>query len=389
MKSILSVFKKEVVDNIRDRQTMFYALLFGPLLLPIMVAGSLVAGFKQMSIDFDEITELPVINVEEAPNLVSFLRQNNIDAVAAPDNFRDRLRDGDINVALEISSDYGAKLETGQPAPLILYANDADKESSKAARKIASLLNVHERTLDSLRMQARGLDPTVFDSIALEQVDVSTEGAGAQILSSMLPFLLIMSMVMGGFYLAIDTTAGERERHSLEPLLSLPINRSSVVLGKYLATLAFVTLSGSLTAIALILLFHYFPSEALSSVIRMDAKTIGKAFLLALPLTILITSLLIAVSAFTRSTKEAQTYLGILMVIPMAPFFLLQFMTIKSANLIMAMPMMSQYKLLEKVAKGESPETLHILLSVSGTLIFAVLLLMLAFWLYRQDRILA
>ena len=121
----------------------------------------------------------------------------------------------------------------------------------------------------------------------------------------------------------------------------------------------------------------------------MDARTIGKAFVLALPLTILITSLLIAVSAFTRSTKEAQTYLGILMVIPMAPFFLLQFMSIKSANLIMAMPMMSQYKLLEKVAKGESPESLHILLSVSGTLVFAALLLLLAFWLYRQDRILA
>lgn len=389
MKSILAVFKKEVLDNIRDRQTMFYALLFGPLLLPIMVAGSLVAGFKQMSIDFGEITELPVINIESAPNLVSFLRQNNIDAVAAPDDYESSLREGDVSVVLEISEDYAANLESGIPAPLILYTNDADKDSSKAARKIASLLNVHERTLDSLRMQARGLDPTVFDSIVLEQVDVSSEGAGAQILSSMLPFLLIMSMVMGGFYLAIDTTAGERERHSLEPLLSLPINRSSVVLGKYLATLAFVTLSGSLTAIALILLFHYFPSEALSTVLNLDAKTIGKAFLLALPLTILITSLLIAVSAFTRSTKEAQTYLGILMIIPMAPFFLLQFMSIKSANLIMAMPMMSQYKLLEKVAKGESPLPLHILLSVSGTLVFAALLLLLAFWLYRQDRILA
>jgi len=94
------------------------------------------------------------------------------------------------------------------------------------------------------------------------------------------------------------------------------------------------------------------------------------------------------VAAFTRSTKEAQTFLGILMVLPMVPFFLLQFMNIKSANIIMLMPMMSQYKLLEKAAKNESIEGLHILLSFAGTLGAAALLLMLAFWLYRQDRIL-
>ena len=114
MKSIFSVFKKEVLDNIRDRQTMFYALLFGPLLLPIMVAGSLVAGFKQMSIDFNEVTELPVINIESAPNLVGFLRQNNIDAVAAPDDFETALREGDLSVVLEISC--------------LLYTSDAADE---------------------------------------------------------------------------------------------------------------------------------------------------------------------------------------------------------------------------------------------------------------------
>jgi len=389
MHSILSVFKKEVIDNIRDRQTMFYALLFGPLLLPLMVAGSMIAAFKQMSIDFNEITELPVINASSAPNLVSFLRQNNIDAVDAPEDYQAALLNADVPVILEIAEDYGENLANGKPAPLILYSNDANKDSSKSARKIASLLRLHEQTLDTLRMQARGLDPTVFDSVMLEQVDVSSEGAGGQLLASMLPFLLIMSMVMGGFYLAIDTTAGERERHSLEPLLSLPITRTTVVIGKYLATLAFVTLSGLLTAVALTLLFHYFPSEALSSVVKLDATTIARAFLLALPLTLLITSLLITVSALTRSTKEAQTYLGILMVIPMAPFFLLQFMSIKSADVIMSLPMMSQYKLLEKVATSEPIDPNHIVLSVCGTLLCAFLLLFVAVWLYRQDRILA
>jgi len=389
MSAVFAVCIKEIIDNLRDRQTVFYALLFGPLLLPSIVAGSLIGAFNQINIDFDEVTELAAINVSSAPNLVAFLRQNNIDTIPAPDNFRKRLSEGDIDLVLEVPKTFTDNMRAGTPAPLNLYLNEGNKDSTKAARKVASLLSVYERTIDSLRLQARGLDPKVFDSVRLEQIDISEDGASTQIIASMLPFLLIMSMVMGGFYLAIDTTAGERERLSLEPLLSLPISRQSVVLGKYLATLAFVALSGLLTSYTLVLIFHFFPSEALSSLLRFDATTIARAFILALPLSLLITSLLLAVSAFTRSTKEAQTYLGVIMAIPMAPFFLLQFLNIKSATRIMAIPMMSQYKLLEKVARNESIDPNHISLSVGTTVICALLLLWLAIWLYRQDRIIA
>lgn len=388
MSAVFAVLKKEIIDNLRDRQTLFYALLFGPALLPLLVAGSLIGGLKQASIDFAEVTELPVINAEAAPNLMRFLRQQNVDAITAPDDYEAALREADVDVVLEIMPGYAENLRAGRPAPLTLHTNDSSKTSTKAARKISSLLSVHKRTLDSLRMQTRGLNPDVFDSISLTQNDVSLEGAGGQILSSLLPFLLIMSMVMGGFYLAIDTTAGERERHSLEPLLSLPLDRKSVVLGKYLATLVFVFFSGLLTCVSLFLLFRFFPSDLLGGMLRFDAVAISKAFVLAIPLAFFITALLIAVSAFTRSTKEAQTYLGVLMVIPMAPFFLLQFMNIKSSSVIMAMPMMSQYKLLEKVAKSESIPLHYIALSATGTLLCAALLVMLAVWLYRQDRIL-
>ena len=130
------------------------------------------------------------------------------------------------------------------------------------------------------------------------------------------------------------------------------------------------------------------PTEVFAGTLHFDPFTLFTGLLLASTLILLIGSLLMSVAAFTRSTKEAQTFLGILMVLPMAPFFLLQFMNIKSANIIMLMPMMSQYKLLEKAAKNESIESLHILLSFAGTLGAAALLLMLAFWLYRQDRIL-
>lgn len=388
MRQVFAVMRKEVIDNLRDRQTVLYALLFGPVLMPLLIAGSLAGSLKQFSIDFEEISELPVVNASAAPNLMEFLHKNNIDTVEPPAEFESALRAGDIELVLEVSELYAGNLRSGTPAPLIMHSNDADKDSVRFARRIGQLINVHSQTLASLRLQVRGLDPGVFNTITLQENDVSSEGTSGQLLASLLPFLLIISMVMGGFYLAIDTTAGERERHSLEPLLSLPVERWQLTLGKYFATMVFVGMSVLLTAIGVYLLFRFFPSEALTSVLRFDGYAIAKALALASPLIFFITSVLIAVSAFTRSTKEAQTYLGLLMIIPMAPFFLLQFINIRSVAFVMALPMLSQYKLLEKVARNDVIPTLHIVLSVGGTLIGAFLLLLVAMALYRQDRIL-
>ncbi|MBX2884877.1 MAG: ABC transporter permease [Granulosicoccus sp.] len=388
MRRIFAVFKKEVQDNLRDRQTVFYALLFGPLLIPLLITATLVGTVKQQSIDFDEISSIPVVNADLAPNLMQFLRSHSMDVIAAEDDYETALRNGEVNVVLEVHSDYGSQLRDGKPAALIVHTNEADKNSAKAGRRISAVLSAYERQLASLRMQVRGLDPAIFDTLAINHTDVSEDGESGQLLASILPFLFIISMVMGGFYLAIDTTAGERERASLEPLLSLPMQRWQLVIGKYLATLLFVVLSVLLTAVSIYLIFRFFPSGSLVKLLRFDAAGITQALVLAAPLTFLITSLLIAVSAFTRSTKEAQTYLGLLMIIPMAPFFVLQFVTIRSAAAVMFLPMLSQYKLLEKVAKNDAIAPLHILLSVTGTLLCASLLLGVAIWLYRQDRIL-
>ena len=387
--SLFIIMFKEIVDNLRDRQTLFYALLFGPVLLPLLLGGSLVASFKQLSIDFDAVTTLSVVNAEQAPNLVDFLYSNNIDVQDAPDDVQASVRYGDALVVLEIPEDFTTQLRLGQPAPLTLHVNSADKESSKAARRVSAILGLYERTLNSLRLQHRGIDPQTFDSLNVIENDVSSDGANGQLLASILPFLFIMSMVMGGFYLAIDTTAGERERQSLEPLLSLPLSRSAVVFGKYGATLCFVTLSNALTALSIYTLFRVFPVELMGGQIRFDGWTVTRAFLLASPLLPFISALLITVSALTRSTKEAQTYLGLLMVIPMAPFFILQFLSVRSSISTMPMPMLSQYQLLESVVLGDTIPMTHILLSATGTLLATAALLYLASRLYRRERLLS
>lgn len=387
--NVFIVMIKEIIDNLRDRQTVFYALLFGPVLLPLLLGGSMVASFKQLSIDFDKITELSVVNADAAPRLMDFLYSNNVDVVNAADDVEKSVRYGDQLIVLEIGDEFGSSLRAGKPALLTLHVNSADKDSSKAARRIKALLSVYEQTINGLRLQHRGIDPATFDSLNIVEHDVSSDGANGQLLASILPFLLIMSMVMGGFYLAIDTTAGERERQSLEPLLSLPLSRSTLVFGKYGATLCFVTLSGVLTALSIYTLFKLFPVELMGGQLRFDGGTLTRAFLLASPLLPFISALLISVSAVTRSTKEAQTYLGLLMVIPMAPFFLLQFLTVRSTISTMPIPMLSQYQLLESAVLGDNIPWSHIALSASGTLVASALLLLLASKLYQRERLLS
>jgi sodium transport system permease protein len=379
---------KEIVDNLRDRQTLFYALLFGPVLLPLLIGGGLVASLKQATVSFDQPSPVAVSFSERAPNLMEFLRANNMDVEPAPDDIEGSVRSGDVAVVLEVPEDYASALRSGKPAPLIIHVNDGDKHSAKESRKLHTLLNAYAQTINALRMQHRGIDPSVFNSISIQLQDVSSNGFRGQILASILPFLLIVAMVMGGFYLAIDTTAGERERQSLEPLLSLPMSRYKLVLGKYLAVLTFVGLSSILTAISLYLVFRFLSPEAAGGVLSFDGPTIFTAWLLASPLIFFISAVLMTVAASTQSTKEAQTYLGLLMVFPMAPFFILQFVNIKSASLTMALPMLSQYQLLERVVLQDSLNPVHIALSVGGTLLAAALLYLGAVKLYSREKIL-
>ncbi len=385
---VLVMLWKEIIDNLRDRQTVFYALLFGPVLLPLLIGGGLVASLKQATVSFDEPSPLAVSFSERAPNLMRFLQSNNMDVETAPDDIEASVRRGDVAVVLEVPDDFETALRSGTPAPLIIHVNDSDKHSSKEARKLHTLLNAYSQTINALRMQHRGIDPSVFNSINVRLQDVSSNGFRGQLLASILPFLLIVAMVMGGFYLAIDTTAGERERQSLEPLLSLPMSRYKLVLGKYLAVLTFVGLSSILTAISLYLVFRFLSPEAAGGVISFDGPTIRTAWLLASPLIFFISAVLMTVAASTQSTKEAQTYLGLLMVFPMAPFFILQFVNIKSANLTMALPMLSQYQLLERVVLQDNISTTHIILSVTGTLIATALLYLAAVKLYSREKIL-
>lgn len=388
MSGLRVIILKEIRDNLRDRRSLFFALLYGPVLLPLLLIGPLLLNAGQLGADRSQAREVPTLGTTRAENLTQFLRRNNLDVVEPPADAMEALHRGELTLLLEIPESYPEDFRAGRPAHLIIHYNSADDDSLLLRRQLQNVLSGYDAQLRNLRLLARGLDPQRFDPLALDQRDVSNEPQGLQFIAHMIPFLLLFSMMMGGFYLAVDTTAGERERNSLEPLLSLPLPRHTVVLGKYLAILSFVLLSLLLPLLSSFALFRLLPDDMLDGVLEMGTVTFFIALVSSLPLAFLLTAFLLAIAAFARNSREAQTHLSLAMLLPMLPFFGLQFLDIQRDNLTMLLPMLSQFQIMELAVTGRDVPLAWLALSAVGTLAVAALFLGLALRLYSRERIL-
>src|SRR5262249_42667121 len=147
------------------------------------------------------------------------------------------------SLVVSVPDEFATHLLAGEPAPLLLYADASDPSSAKDIARVRTLLAQYSQLLARLRIVARGVDPLLLSPIVIHDVDVSTPASRSVLALGTLSYLILLTMLMGGMYLAIDATAGERERGSLEPLLTLPVRREHLIYGKILATCAYMTLS--------------------------------------------------------------------------------------------------------------------------------------------------
>jgi len=387
MKTIFAITKKEIIDNIRDKRAFYTALLY-PIGFPLYLAFVLYMGVSLASVNLDKESDLYVSGAENAPNLIQYLEQNNFKIIEAPDNFINAVEVFEIDAVLEIKPEFKDRLREGLPAPLDVYMSESATDSDKAYNKIRTIINRYSNSINQRRLMVRGLDVNLFDSIEVNKTDVSKEGSTGRAQGLMIPMSLIISILMGGFYLAVEVTAGEKEKHTLEPLLSLPSSRLFLVLGKYFALLAFCLFSLFLGLAACLLVFGLMPADKIPSLFNFDTEIIAKILLVLLPLTILIAALLMVISSFTKSTKEAQAYLGGSIFLFLAPAGILMFKNLSASLPIIASPVLGQFKLLDMIFKDETILASHYLLSVGTTTLLAVLLIFLSIWLYKQDRIL-
>ena len=388
MKSMFVVFVKEVLENLRDRRTVINSLVMGPLLGPLLFTA-LTSTMIQRELDKGEKPlEVPMIGVEHAPNLVEFLKQHGVKPKPAIDNPEQKIREQDADLVLRIPAGYGEAWRKGEPAQVEMLFDASQRESNSSVDRLRSLLEVYGRQTGALRLLARGMSPSVATPVVIAERDQSTPQSRSGLLFSMLPYFLILSSFMGGMYLAIDTTAGERERQSLEPLFANPVARSSILNGKLFATFAFAMASLALSLVAFGIAGNSFiPTEKLGMNLDFGPHFAMLALLVMVPLVALASTLQTLIAAFAKSYREAQTYLSLLMLLPMIPSALLAVLSLKAQPWMYSVPLLGQHLTVTRLVRGEFVDPANVMVCLASGLVVALVAWIATAFVYRSERL--
>ena len=391
MYAILTVFLKEFRENLRERRTLLSALILGPLLGPVLFAGALSLNIEQGTVKNDRPVSLAVSHAERAPNLLAFLHEYGVTVqpfTVEDAGARSAIREHRETLVLLVTEHFGQQLSSGEPAPLVLYADSSDVSNARDLGRVRILIEQYGSLIARLRITARGIDPTVLSPIVVQNVDVSTPASRSVLLLGTLSYLMLLTMLMGGMYLAIDTTAGERERGSLEPLLTVPVRREQLIYGKILATCAYMTLSLCLTVTAFAIVLQFVGLEQFGMSVNFGPLVALKVVLFVLPLVPLGAALMTIVAAFTRSYREAQTYLGLVLLVPTLPLVFAGMLGLRPTARLMAVPSLSQHFLITSLLRDEPISAAYFALSVLVTLGVGAALILVAGRLYDREALL-
>jgi sodium transport system permease protein len=389
--AIRCVFVKEFRENLRDRRTLISALIFGPLFGPLLVATALFLSFRGAGQQGGRPLRVTVSHAERAPNLLGYLREHDVRIRTVAQDRAAARREVAAHRGEEIllvPADFGLRLREGQPAPLLLFADEADTASARRVARLSALIGRYGETIARLRLVARGLDPLLTVPIVLHPIDISTPAARSTAALGTLSYLVLVTTLMGGMYLAIDATAGERERGSLEPLLTTPVRREHLLYGKILAACAYMTLSLVLTVTAFAIALRFVGLERLGMSAEFGPAVAAAIVLACLPIVPLGAALMTLVAAFTRSYREAQTYVGLVLLVPTLPLVFAGILGLKPRPALMAIPSLSQHFIILGLIGMRPLPASYVALSAGSTLALGALLVLAAGRLYRRDSLL-
>jgi len=387
MKGLVTVFRKEVRENVRDRRALFNSLLLGPLLFPLLFVGMmwfLEAAEQERA---EQTLELPVIGAHFAPSLIRFLEQQGTVIQPEPEDPDAMVRNQEKPVVLRILPEYPERWSQGLPAPVELIIDPTRQESNAAIRRTRALLAGYGQQIASLRLQLRGIAPQLAAPVMVRDVDLSTPKSRAILAVIFLPYVLMITAFTGATHLAMDTTAGEKERKSLEPLLINPVPRWQIMSGKMITTMVFAMASLALTLVSFRIVLPYMPVGAFGMDLTLGLATLLKILLVIAPVAILAAALLTLLASFAKSYREAQSYMGLVILIPMIPSLIFMANPIKAEAWMMNVPLFSQNILIGEIIRDEVVKLSWYGMSVASTLAIGLALAVVAATLYNRPRL--
>ena len=391
MAAIRTVMQKELREAFRDHRSLVNSLLIGPIFAPLFFILVLKLALSRSVASQDEMTPVTVANAAAAPQLVQQLRVSGM-AVTLRDGtdaeIRGWIAESDALVVLRIPEEFGKRFTTGRPAAVLIYADGSDSKAEQHAARVRDAIAGYSALIGSLRLQARGVSPAIVRAVVIDHVDVSTPSARATLLLGMLSYVIIVATMLGGLHLAIDATAGERERGSLEALLTVPVAREQLIYGKIAAAAVMMLLALALVIASIAFALHAVPLETFGMSANFGPGVALPIFLAVAPFALVSAALLTVVASFTRTYKEAQSWLGLVLLVPTLPIAIASILSLQPQAGLMLLPSLSQHLLIQGLIRAEPLPFAWTLLSVTSTLLLGLALTWLAGRLYRREAIL-
>jgi sodium transport system permease protein len=370
MQAVLTVFRKEISDALRDRRTLLTVLVSSVLLGPLVLVAisALVASLEARA----EARQVVVAGIEHAPSLKNWFERQTYTVKAAPADYEKQLRSAQLtDPVVVVPADFEAALQRGESPTIELVSDSANQRSQAGAGPITRLLSGFGRERATLNLALRGISLELLEPMQVEDRDLASKQTRATQITGMLPYFVMMAVLYGALNAALDTTAGERERGSLEPLLMNPSERWVLVVGKWGAVASVGMLIAVLSCLSFLPGQWVLRSDTLAAMFQYGPREAALFLVVLLPFAAAVSALLMAVAIRCKSFKEAQASSTVVMLaaslLPLVNVFSLG----GDSPWHLWVPALAQNVLMTRVLKGESFDTAQVLVPLGVCVLLA------------------
>ena len=383
--TIITVCKKELTDHLRDRRTALMIFLLSIAMGPIMLFGMsyFISSIEKKA----EAREVHVQGRENAPQLMNFFARQDVAILEPKADFRELIKTGRHDPVLVIPTDFQEKFPTGEAAVELVYDDTRQDSGNVSISVLRRLMRGFNAEVTNQRLLARGVSPLVNRVVEVRDVNMGTPAQRAAQLLLMIPFISLIVCVTGCTAIAIDVTAGERERGSLEPLLMNPVTRTSLTIGKWLAVGAYGVGVAALTLAGFWLTMKFMPMpklETVMSISGMQFLGFGATMLSFAPA---MGALQMLIATYGRTYKEAQTYVSYLIAsVSMIPMIII-FGQLKEATWQLFVPMLGQQMVITRILRGDTVGAMHFLIPFAVNAGIATVAILLIAALLTKEKI--
>jgi sodium transport system permease protein len=394
------IYRKELTEWLRDRRTLISTVVVPLLLFPLLtagfagVAGSLLEKAKTGAI------RVMVLGGADSPAVLDELRQlKDFEILPAADNWKEQISSKKLRAAVALPEKFQASLDSGESAEVKIYFHQGDLKSSLDANRIEKSLKDYRDRIVRDRLAARHLPDSLLRPFAVKQENVApAEKVSGAALGGLIGYMVILLCMTGGMYPAIDLTAGEKERGTMETLLTSPVSRLHIVLGKFAlvltASLATAALSVASMGVSFLLVgknaaaLHTAQSaDAQALQLHVSLASAAAILLLVLPTAVFFSAAMLAIALFARTTKEAQSYLMPMTFLVIIPAVAALLPGIELTPRLAVIPVLSTSLLIKEIISG----TYHwnyIALIFASTCLYASAAMFLAVKMFQRESVL-